>query len=520
MDYQRAKDIRGKSLSSLITDRIAAGGGIGESISAALSERSKARAIGLKEKFDPLNIIKTLTGGSRLAPALLGRLTGRSPEAIKYFSRDPKKKLKDDTISSQELSGATQKLGSIYAMMVKMEEEKKVMEQDEARKRAAEDEAEEDRNKELIKALTARVQPKKRVKKDPEIKKQEETQKKTQEKQEQTTRKKENQVKKEAQTKKETVQKQEKKKAETVKKVEEAKKAEPVKKVEPTPAAKPTALPKVPAKEAAKATIPTAAKVAGAAAIVGGLLMPTETVAKDIDRASKEVGVDKSLMYAMAKQESGFNPNAAAKTSSAKGLYQFIKGTWAGMVKKYGTKYPILNEKGPEDSYANALAGALYIKENSDYLSKFKIPINGTTIYAAHFLGPGGAKTLLTADPNTDAVQLMPKAAASNDFIFYNKTNGRLDKTKPRTVKEVIDVLFQKVGQYQEKYAVALSQVNTGGQINAASTKNRELKKDMADTPPAPTIVNNNTTSQTKTKTSTVGGGYDDRSAYSKKASQ
>ena len=42
----------------------------------------------------------------------------------------------------------------------------------------------------------------------------------------------------------------------------------------------------------------------------------------------------------------------------------------------------------------------------------------------------------------------------------------------------------------------------------------------MADSAPAPTIVNNNTTSQTKTKTSVAGGGYDDRSAYSKKASQ
>ena len=180
------------------------------------------------------------------------------------------------------------------------------------------------------------------------------------------------------------------KKQETAKKVEE-KKVEPKPKVEKAPKVpKPEvkAPPKVTPKEAPKVpSVSTAAKVAAGAAIVGGLLMPNESVAKDIDRASKEVGVDKSLMYAMAKQESGFNPSAAAKTSSAKGLYQFIKGTWEGMVKKYGSKYPVLQEKGPEDLYANALAGALFIKENSDYLAKSNIPIIATTIYAAHFLG-------------------------------------------------------------------------------------------------------------------------------------
>lgn len=509
MDYQKAKDIRGKSLSSLITDKIVSGEGVMSAIRQSMSEKSKARATGFKEAFDPLNLIKKLTGGSRLAPALLGRLMGRSQETINYFSKDPKrKKSLDGGVSTEDLQGAVEKLGSIYALMVRMEEEKKQSLEDEQRIKMAEDDYEDARNKELIKALTARVKPKKKPKREPEEKKQEQkqeqVQKKTEQKQEEAVKKKKTEVKKK----------------ETAKKVEEAKKPEVVKpkevkpEVKAPPTAKPApapAVPKVP-------SVPTAAKVAGAAAIIGGLLMPSETVAKDIDRASNEVGVDRSLMYAMAKQESGFNPNAAAKTSSAKGLYQFIKGTWSDMVKKYGSKYPILKEKGPEDSYANALAGALFIKENSDYLAKSKIPINATTVYAAHFLGPGGAKKLLTADPNTNAVDLMPQAAQSNDFIFYNKTNGRLDKTKPRSVQEVIDALFQKVGQYQEKYATALSKMDSGEKINAASTENRELKKDMkADSAPAPVIVNNNTTTQTKKQGTKIPAAGDDRSAYEKK---
>jgi hypothetical protein len=231
-------------------------------------------------------------------------------------------------------------------------------------------------------------------------------------------------------------------------------------------APKPTAkeVPKPTAKEAPKLTSKVTIGAAGAAAGVGALLMPTESIAAVINKASDIVGVDKSLMYAMAKQESGFDPSAAAKTSSAKGLYQFIKGTWNSMVKQYGSKYPILKEKGPEDAEANALAGALFIKENSDYLSKNGIPVNATTIYAAHFLGPKGAKKLLTADPETDAAALMPDAAASNDFIFYEKTNNKPDKSKPRTVQQVTNVLFEKVGQYQEKYKQKLKLSDRGSE--------------------------------------------------------
>ena len=86
MDYSAASSIRGTKLSSLITDRIMSGGSIGSSIKSALSDRMKAKAMGAKERYDPLNIAKKLTGGSSLAPALLGRMMGRSKEDINYFA--------------------------------------------------------------------------------------------------------------------------------------------------------------------------------------------------------------------------------------------------------------------------------------------------------------------------------------------------------------------------------------------------------------------------------------------------
>lgn len=83
MEYKVAKKIRDRSLSSLIAD---SPGGLFSSVGKAVSLKMKAKATGLQEKFDPMNIAKVITGGSRLAPALLGRLTGRKQTSIEYFA--------------------------------------------------------------------------------------------------------------------------------------------------------------------------------------------------------------------------------------------------------------------------------------------------------------------------------------------------------------------------------------------------------------------------------------------------
>ena len=90
MSYQRAAEIRKKSLKNLITDKLVEGEGIGSSIGGSISEKMKARSKGLKEKFDPLNIAKMLTGN--LGSALLGKITGRSKEDIGYFAGNKKYK--------------------------------------------------------------------------------------------------------------------------------------------------------------------------------------------------------------------------------------------------------------------------------------------------------------------------------------------------------------------------------------------------------------------------------------------
>jgi hypothetical protein len=170
--------------------------------------------------------------------------------------------------------------------------------------------------------------------------------------------------------------------------------------------------------------------------------------------AAKMVGVDGKLMAAMAAIESGFDYTVKAGTSSASGLYQFITDTWNMMVKKYGGKYGIGPGTSPTDPRANALMGAEYIKDNMAALEgKLGRPITDTDVYFAHFLGSGGAKKFLTADPNAIGATLLPAAANANKGIFYAK-----DGT-PLTVGQIYQLVNDRVKNKAKGFGI-----NDGGE--------------------------------------------------------
>lgn len=166
-----------------------------------------------------------------------------------------------------------------------------------------------------------------------------------------------------------------------------------------------------------------------------------------IQRASEATGVDFTFLVKTAGRESGMNPQAKARTSSAAGLFQFVEQTWLATLKRHGAKYGYgryaeLIEKGADGRYrvngaearkavmdlrldphaASLMAGEL-TSDHAAYLKgrMGRMPSAGE-LYAAHFLGPQGSARLIEAAqtrPDAPAASLFPEAAQANRAIFY-----------------------------------------------------------------------------------------------------
>lgn len=183
-----------------------------------------------------------------------------------------------------------------------------------------------------------------------------------------------------------------------------------------------------------------------------------------LKKASASTGVGFDYLYRVAVRESSLNPAAKAKTSSAAGLFQFIEQTWLASVKKYGAKHGLGAEaaeivKGANGRFtvadparrqaildlrldadkAAALAGELAQENKTALESALGRAVEAGELYAAHFLGPNGARALLSAGRETSAAALLPSAAAANRPVFF-------DGARERTVGEVIDSFRKTIG--------------------------------------------------------------------------
>jgi len=177
-----------------------------------------------------------------------------------------------------------------------------------------------------------------------------------------------------------------------------------------------------------------------------------------IQRAASASGVDFGFLMGTARRESGYNPNAQAKTSSAGGLFQFIDQTWMSMLKQHGAKYgygqyadmiqrnahgqfyvPGAGQRSAVmqlkfDPHASAyMAGELAATCAAYLRGRVGREPTAGELYSAHMLGPAGSAKLIDAvraSPGANAAALFPEAAAANRPIFYR--GGR-----PATVAEV-----------------------------------------------------------------------------------
>jgi hypothetical protein len=94
--------------------------------------KAQARIKGIKEKFDPLNIVRFMTMGSRFGPALFGKMTGRNQRDIDYFTgrtksvvgtRNTADKLKRVGGTGGDSEGINQQLSKIFSFLQNNREE-------------------------------------------------------------------------------------------------------------------------------------------------------------------------------------------------------------------------------------------------------------------------------------------------------------------------------------------------------------------------------------------------------------
>lgn len=155
-------------------------------------------------------------------------------------------------------------------------------------------------------------------------------------------------------------------------------------------------------------------------------------------RGSSTSYTDDGYLNALIGAESAGDPNAKARTSSAGGLGQIIDKTWRDATKQMGVDWPVSDKYDPEKNLA---VTKFLTEQNRKILSKAigRNP-SDADLYMAHFLGPTNAAKFIKAmqaNPNANAAQMFPKAAAANPTIFR----------KHRSLTDVYNIMSNKINK-------------------------------------------------------------------------
>ncbi|TXG86098.1 MAG: hypothetical protein E6R13_01035 [Spirochaetes bacterium] len=197
---------------------------------------------------------------------------------------------------------------------------------------------------------------------------------------------------------------------------------------------------------------------------VDNVIIPKDNNVKQaLENAAKMFNIPKEEMYATAKQESGFNPRAVNKKEGADavGLFQFMPGTWNGLLKQnpeIAKQYNIGKAFGKNlddrtDPYKAAIMYGLYRKGNVGYLEKRGLTSGNKQVdsYLAHFLGAGGAARVLQALSNGKGNYPISNYVNANQY----KLNPELmqgEDGKPRSINDFLKAIANKSSVQAQAY--------------------------------------------------------------------
>lgn len=128
----------------------------------------------------------------------------------------------------------------------------------------------------------------------------------------------------------------------------------------------------------------------------------------------------------LSRIESNDRPYVKASTSSASGLYQFIKSTWIEEGGAWGSN-PSLAFGGLKPSEAEQLQRAkTFTAKNAKALQAAGIGLNRASLYASHFLGVGTAIKAINGDVDKPVANYVSGSAvrANPSILGGGKTVG------------------------------------------------------------------------------------------------
>jgi transglycosylase-like protein with SLT domain len=203
-------------------------------------------------------------------------------------------------------------------------------------------------------------------------------------------------------------------------------------------------------------------------------------LAETVVRAAQVTGVDPAYLLALADKESSLLPDSKARTSSAKGLFQFIESTWLEVLRRYGPKHgyaaeaeairvvqgrPVVSDSNERerildlrrDPYLSALMAGEMINTHRQILAgKVARDPSFAELYMAHFLGVNGASrfvALLSDTPEKRASEAFPRAAKANSALFFDKMEAARARAKALSVAEVQGRVGAMIDKRVSRYA-------------------------------------------------------------------
>lgn len=142
----------------------------------------------------------------------------------------------------------------------------------------------------------------------------------------------------------------------------------------------------------------------------------SQEIAEKIRAAAQARGLDPELAVSIARAESSLNPSAKAARSSASGLFQVTTDTWKQYKGAPGKQF---------DPDENIRVGMDIIADNMGSLrTALGREPRPAEVYAAHYFGPAGARSVLAAQPDTPIGDILSKRAIAANPNLKGKTVG------------------------------------------------------------------------------------------------